>query len=170
MNFFSLIFAAQSDPSTQEIAKLPSVAGLFFRISISLALILLLTYGLLKLLKKQQTLEQRQKGWIEIYDYQPLGMNRGIYLIEILSRVYVVGVSEGQINILQEIEPENTAWLEIKENMMNRPEPLKSGLFRIKEFWKTGKNEPNSFERQLREQIDRAQRMYSAVKRGEHDE
>jgi flagellar biogenesis protein FliO len=175
MDFFPFILTAQSDPSTQEIAKLPSVAGLFFRIIISLALILLLTYGILKLLKKQQTLEQRQKGWIEIYDYQALGMNRGIYLMQIFSRIYVVGVSEGQINILQEIEPDNTAWLELKESMMNPPKPLKGGLFRMKELWKTlgqgpGKDETNSFQRQLQEQIDRAHRLTREVKRGEHDE
>ncbi len=175
IDIFPLILTAQTDASTQEIAKLPSVAGLFFRIIISLALILLLTYGMLKLLKKQQSLEQRQKRWIEIYDYQALGMNRGIYLMQIFSRIYVVGVSEGQINILQEIEPDNSTWLALKDSMMNRPESLKGGLFRMKELWKTvgqgpGKDEINSFERQLKEQIDRAQRMYSAVKRGEHDE
>ncbi|PKM89930.1 MAG: hypothetical protein CVU87_03860 [Firmicutes bacterium HGW-Firmicutes-12] len=165
----------------------PSMAGLFLRVVVSVGVIILLTYLVLRVIKKQQDIQQRisneRKGWIRIYDYQALGPNnRGIYLIEMFSSIYVVGVSENSLSVLKEIPEDNEEWLALKENM-NRPEEiLPLGLTRIFKnsvgvFNKKKDYSKNSFKQELSErlsaevnnQLDRTHRLYKRTSEGEND-
>lgn len=137
--------------------ELPSVAGLFFRIFASLSLIIILTYVVLNIVKKQQNLRQQQKEWVRIYDYQALGPNRGLYLLELYGSIIIAGVSEGQIAILKEINPDDEEWQEMKERLGNPPGVMPSNWRKILQdgwgrFQTDGKN-AGSFEKQLEEQL-----------------
>jgi flagellar biogenesis protein FliO len=164
----------------------PSMAGLFLRIIVSLSVIMLLTYLVLRVIKKQQDIRQRasneRKGWIRIYDYQALGPNnRGIFLLEIFSNIYVVGVTENSISVIKEIPDDNEEWLGLKDNLESPEEILPPrltrmlknniGIFRKKDYSK------NSFEQELSErlseevnnQLDRTHRLYQQTSGGEND-
>jgi len=173
--FSSSVLAVDEVAPVQQPLEMPSVAGLFFRIIISLIFILVITYFVMKLLKRQNDLQQRQKNWIKIFDYQGLGTNRGIYLMEILNDVYLVGVSEGQINILKEIDQSDDYWDDIKESFAkNQEEILPWGLEKlIKEnmgkFKLVNSQKENPFKKHLDDQLDRTSRLYRHVSRGGKD-
>lgn len=167
--------APEAGAEVQEPLELPSVAGLFFRIIISMFFILLITYAVMRLLKRQNDLQQRQKAWIRVLDYQGLGANRGIYLMEILNRDYLVGVSEGSINILLEIDQDDEYWRDIKDTLEEGqaeilPKSIEKlvtdglGRFKAREGLK-GK----SFENQLDKQLGRTNRLYDQLTRGGKD-
>lgn len=158
---------------TQQPVELPSMAGYFFRVLISLIVIIILTYLIINLIKKQNDFQQKQKSWIRIIDYQALGANRGIYLVDMLSAIYVLGVSEGQINILKEIDPNDDNWLIIRENLEQR-DVLPLGLVhKLKEGLKNlrSSKEPDNgrFKDQLEQQIKRSHRLYRQYTGGEGD-
>lgn len=172
----SALAVDETSPVQQPLA-MPSVAGLFFRIIISLIFILVITYVVMKLLKRQNDLQQRQKSWIRIFDYQGLGANRGIYLLELLNDVYVVGVSEGQINILREVDQNDDFWNDVKDSLEQKQEEiLPWGLEKlIKE--NLGKFKPNnnmrkesSFKKELDDQLGRTNRLYRQMSRGDKDD
>lgn len=173
--FGSSVLAVDEVTPVQQPQEMPSVAGLFLRIIISLIFILVITYVVMKLLKRQNDLQQRQKNWIRIFDYQGLGTNRGIYLMEILNDVYLVGVSEGQINILKEIDQSDDYWDDIKESFeKNQEEILPWGLEKlIKEnlgkFKLVNSQKEKPFKKQLDDQLDRTGRLYRQVSRGGKD-
>lgn len=125
-----LAFAEQNISISQQLQ--PSMAGLFIRSLLSLAVIVLLTYLVLRFIKKQQSIQQKirneRKGWIRIYDYQALGANKGLYLLELLSEICVVGVTENGINILKEIKEDSEEWLAIKEILNESEEIIPPGL------------------------------------------
>ncbi len=165
-------FALEEGTEAEQLRSLStfSVAGYVFRIIISLAFILAITYFVMRILKKQCSIQQRQKNWIRIFDYQGLAANRGIYLVEILGKVYVLGASEGQISILAEIDQDDEYWNDIKEDVINAQEELlpptmkkwvadNLGLFRK---YQKG----NCFSSELDKQLDRSQRLYRHISQG----
>lgn len=109
----------------------PNVGSLFLRVIFSLLLIIVLTYLVLKLIKRQQDVQQGQKLWIKILDYQALGGNRGIYLLEMFSNIYLVSSSEGQIAILKEINPNDDLWLDIKDDLIVNKDIVAPGIRNI---------------------------------------
>ena len=151
--------------SVNSFAEYPSVAGLFFRIVLSLIFILLIVSLVLKLLNKQQILRQNQKRWIKILDYQTLGANRGLYLLELYDLTCIVSVSDGQINILKEIDTQTEKLEEIQAEL-RQPEDLMTkglgklfnGRFPFKSH-RPEKKPENEFHLQLVEQLRRTQHL-----------
>lgn len=164
--------ADEVDPLVQNPLPYPGVGNLFFRIIISLVFILFLTYLVLKLLKRQNTLQLRQKSWIRIYDYQALGTNRGIYLMEMFSRIYLVAVTEGQVNILLEIDSDDEEWTDLRESLQSAQEEaiLPWGLGEaLKERWsklRTNSGDAKILKGDFSQQLDRAERLYRQVSKG----
>lgn len=156
----------------ETVMELPSVGGLFFRILSSLLVIILLTYFVLKLIKKQNNLRFKQKGWIRVFDYQALGSNRGIYLMELLGSVYIVGASEGHLGIIKEIDPTDEKWLEVKEQLHKNDEIISNSLqnmittginrWKAKDITPTPAETPFSLQldRQLTQQMERVNHLY----------
>lgn len=168
--------AEMADPSLGDPVPYPSMGNLFFRIIISLAFILFLTYLVLKLLKRQNALQLRQKSWIRIYDYQALGTNRGIYLMEMFSRIYLVAVAEGQVNILREIDDNDEEWIDLRESIQvgQDEDILPWGLGRVlKERWRMLRpGNPLDEERikgDFSQQLQRADRLFRQVSKGGKD-
>lgn len=152
--------------------ELPSTAGYFLQIIVTMIFIVFVTYLVMKLLKRQINLQQRQKNWIRIYDYQGLGNNRGIYLAEILGQIYVMAICDGKFSILQEIDPEDENWLAIKDGLEEgQEEILPPGLKK----WLTGNvgllrsrktAAEKNFEKELDEQLARSQRLFRHISKG----
>lgn len=129
----------------------PDMATLFMRALISMAVILLLTYFVLRLIKRQQDLQQKRRNdsklWIKVYDYQALGPNRGIYLIELFSRVYVVGASENGMNILREVAPDDEEWLAVQDVLSDPGNIIPPGFDKFIGRWR------NSFKHEMSRQL-----------------
>ncbi len=157
------VYAASEEVVTE--LKEPSMAGYFFRIVFSLAAVLILTYLVLKFLKKQNKLRQNQKSWIKVLDYHGLGLNKGIYLIELFSAIYVVGMSENGFNIIKEIERESEEWEQVQAELANGT--INSlGITKILQR-DTGSSK---FGIQLKEQLSRTQDLYRQITRGDRNE
>lgn len=150
--------------SVNKFAEYPSVAGLFFRIVLSLIFILFVVSLVLKILNKQQNLRQNQKMWIKILDYQTLGPNRGLYLLELYDITCIVSVCEGEINILKEINTKTEKWQETKEALVEAEDLISKGIGKLfnGRFSTKRSNEKftgNEFQQQLVEQLRRTQHL-----------
>lgn len=144
----------------------PDMATLFMRALISMVVILLLTYFVLRLIKRQQDIQLKRQNdsklWIRIYDYQALGPNRGIYLIELFSRIYVVGATENGINILREVAPDDEEWLAVKDMLSVPGKIIPPGFHKFIGRWR--KDFKDEMSRQLNadvsEQLTKMQQLY----------
>lgn len=151
--------ATQEVPATPQLE--PSMAGLFLRVVLTLAVIIFLTYIVLRIIKRQQSIQQKisneRKGWVRVYDYQGLGANRGLYLVELFSGVCVLGVSENGITLLKEIPEDNEEWLALKDNLEMPEEVLPPGLagfFRnVAGLFPKNDQAPKSFAKELSESL-----------------
>ena len=85
-----------------EKAALPSMAGLFFKIVLCLVVITALTYGLMRLLRRQ--FKTSSSSLINVIDQLSLGPNRGVYLANIAGRIVALGITDHQIVKILEIE------------------------------------------------------------------
>lgn len=167
---------ATTSEDSEIITELPSMGGYLLRIILSMIFIVAITYLAMKLLRRQSNLMQRQKSWIKIYDYQGLGSNRGIYLLEILGSVYIMGISEGQFSILKEVDPNDEYWNDIKDDLENiREEIIPAGLKKwfsrdIGMYGRSTSSPVGSFENELDKQLDRSQRLFHRISRGGKDD
>jgi flagellar biogenesis protein FliO len=144
----------------------PSMGNMLLRIAISLIVVFLLLYVLLRVLRRQNQLRLDQKSWIKVHDYFSLGINRGVYLMEIMSRVYVVTMAEGHVHILREIDPDDPEWETLKDELAQRNTRI---LPDFKGFF--GKNRSNgSFRSELDRQMQRSRRLSQKIKGEQSDE
>lgn len=75
----------------------------FLKLAAVLAIIVLAVWLLLKLFGKQ--IRSRMQGsWLRVIDEVSLGQNRGVVLCEIGGRIYALGVTDHQINMLFDID------------------------------------------------------------------
>lgn len=170
----TIIALAQQEENAIAQQFQPSMASLFIRTVISLAIVLVLTYLVIKVIKKQQDVQQKlqnsQKGWIRIYDYQALAPNRGIYLIELFSKIYLVGSSESNINILKEVPADDEEWLAYREELEKTPGVIPAGLlgllkqktdqFRIKKAETFQQELSTQLKKEVDDQRERTHRLY----------
>lgn len=153
------------------VMELPSAGALFFRILLSLLLIVGVIYIILKIINQQQKLRDNQRRWVKLLDYQPLGANRGLYLIEIYDLTCIVAVSDGQISVLKEIDTNTKKWEEIKDNLQQIDDILPSGIGKILRsklpFRKSSeKAKESSFQQQLAEQFRKSQHLSQEISKG----
>ncbi|NLC08054.1 MAG: FliO/MopB family protein [Syntrophomonadaceae bacterium] len=87
------------EPQVQEP---PGVGGLLFKILVSVLVIVILSYGLIRLFGKG--LKLQGGTWISILDHVSLGPNRGIYLVDIGGKVLVLGMTDHNMVKIMEIE------------------------------------------------------------------
>lgn len=174
------IAAENENPALVQVQQMPSMAGYFFRVLVSLLIILVLTYLVIRVIKKQQEIGQRMertgKDWIRVFDYYNLGVNRGIYLAQIFSAVYIIAVSDNHLSILKEIDPSDEEWQSIRENLEKQKEIIPSGwLKRLTASLKGSRREDfktvldHNLNSQISGQLDRTRRLYRQIKRGGQD-
>ncbi len=169
----TVLFTAGNEGAEMSAGTVPSMSGLFFRVLISFILIILLLYGVLKLLKKQQEIrlqiQQDRKNWIKVYDYQELGTGKGVYLTEIMSKVCILGVTDNNVSLLKEIESEDETWQDIKDGLIDKRKENPKG---IGGFFSTSLKEELEGQKNnvIDEQLQRTRRLFNRVKGGNGDE
>jgi flagellar protein FliO/FliZ len=80
-----------------------SVVGLLLRLILSLVLIVGLIYGSLYLLKRTQGKKSSLGKNIEVLERSFISPKKGIFVVKVLSKVLVLGVTESSINCLAEL-------------------------------------------------------------------
>lgn len=92
--------------SRQEKDEAPQSNNLFvnfLKLIVVLGLIVAAAWSIIRLFGRQLS-RKIQGDWLYVADEVMIGQNRGIVLCEIGGRVYALGVTDGQINLLFEVE------------------------------------------------------------------
>ncbi len=74
----------------------------FLKLIVVLGLIVLVTWFIIRIFGRQMT-NKMQGTWIQVVDEITLGENRGIVLCEVGEKLYAIGVTDHNINLLFEI-------------------------------------------------------------------
>ncbi len=85
-----------------QVAPMPSMFALLLRLIVSLIIIAGLAYLTMKILRRNIKVLSRGAN-INVLDQYSFSLNKGIFITEIAGRVYVLGVTEHNINLLTEI-------------------------------------------------------------------
>lgn len=80
----------------------PSMFSLLAKLLISLIIVGGLAYLTIKFLKKNAQITSASEN-ISILDQYSMGMNKGLFIVEIAEKVLVLGVTDHNINVLYEI-------------------------------------------------------------------
>ncbi len=104
------LMGGPGDASPLPSAELPSYGGLLIKTIVALVIVIglawvLLRWGLPKLLPGQS----RGHGEIEVLDRQPLDGRRSVVLVKAYGRHLLLGVAEGSVTLLSEIDAEAVA-------------------------------------------------------------
>lgn len=75
----------------------------FFKLVLVLGIILVAAWSIIRLFTKQYNAKM-QGTWMHVVDEVMLGQNRGIVLCEVGGKVYAIGVTDKEINLLFEVE------------------------------------------------------------------
>lgn len=92
--------------SRQEKDEAPQSNNLFInflKLVVVLGLIVAAAWSIIRLFGRQVS-RKIQGDWLYVADEVMIGQNRGVVLCEIGGRVYALGVTDGQINLLFEVE------------------------------------------------------------------
>jgi flagellar biogenesis protein FliO len=143
-----------------------SMGSVLLRVLFSLAVVGVLLYFLLKLLRRQNELRLEQKDWIKVHDYFSLGMNRGVYLMEVMSKLYVVAISEGNIRILHEMNVDSPEWEALKDGLTRK----RDGSFSLLKGFFDRKLPDRDFRSVLSRQMQRSRRLFRKFKGEQSDE
>lgn len=90
------------DKQDQMQVKSPSLFLSFLKLIVALGLIIGAAWAVLQLFNRQMNL-RTQGTWINVVDQVVLGQNRGIILCEIGEKLYALGVTDHNINLLFEV-------------------------------------------------------------------
>lgn len=149
---------AVADP---QVTPMPSIFSLFFRLFVSLIIIVGLAYLMMKLLHKNMKVLSRGAS-INVLDQYAFSINKGIYITLIAGKVYVLGVTDQNINLITEITDE-TVIDEIAARAREREmEPIipPSIMERILPgFMGQNVSQGNSFHSHIQKQIKKLQKM-----------
>jgi len=118
--FWAAIAWAESLPELNyqqpEAYPLPGIGSLLLRFVISLAAVIVLAFLVIKFFQRKLFVF-RSGSWIRVLDQVAVGPNKGLLLVEIAGKVYVLGVTEHNITRLLEInDPEEVAALLAEES------------------------------------------------------
>ena len=85
----------------------PSMLGLFFRLMVSLVIIVGLAYLVMRLMRKNMRVLSRAEN-IKVLDHHSFSLNKGVYITQIAGQVYVLGITDHNINLITEITDSET--------------------------------------------------------------
>src|SRR5665647_241605 len=75
----------------------------FFKLILVLGVIIAAAWSIIRLFAKQVSTKM-QGTWLHVVDEVMLGQNRGLVLCEVSGKIYALGVTDGQINLLFEVD------------------------------------------------------------------
>lgn len=130
-----------------------NIGFLLVRYLIAVIFVVSLLYFTLKYITKKNEPKYQDGNWSNVLDYNYMGNNRGLYLVEINNEGYVIGSTENSLNLLTKIEK-------------NDFEKIKSEIILNKEFndftinpFK--KKEQDSFQNHLKQNIKIAEKYFN---------
>ena len=92
-----------SETNTDQTQNQPSTIGLFFKMIFALAIVVLLAYVALKILKKSTTIANSDDPFLRHVSHLALNSNRSVDVVTILDHAYILGVSDNAVNLVGEI-------------------------------------------------------------------
>ncbi|MDD4802265.1 MAG: flagellar biosynthetic protein FliO [Syntrophomonas sp.] len=100
----------------------------FLKLILVLAIIVAAAWAIIRLFAKQIN-SKMQGTWLHVVDEVMLGQNRGLVLCEVSGRIYALGVTDSQINLLFEVnDPQLLAEINTADYDLNtKNEPPLSG-------------------------------------------
>ncbi|PKM77672.1 MAG: flagellar biosynthetic protein FliO [Firmicutes bacterium HGW-Firmicutes-15] len=75
----------------------------FLKLILVLMVIIAAAWSIIRLFAKQVSTKM-QGSWLHVVDEVMLGQNRGLVLCEVSGKIYALGVTDGQINLLFEVD------------------------------------------------------------------
>jgi flagellar biogenesis protein FliO len=111
--FFSPLFAFANQElnlpaSTTDAINLTegttSIGLLLVRYLIAVIFVVSLLYFTLKYIGHKNEPKYKEGNWVNVLDYNYMGNNRGLYLVEISNQGYVIGSTENSMNLLTKLE------------------------------------------------------------------
>jgi flagellar protein FliO/FliZ len=158
MNEFNQAYDQQDTSNSQSHS---SLLWNFIKLVIVLGLLICAAVSIIKLFGRQVN-SRMQGNWLHLVDEVIMGQNRGLVLCEIAGKIYALGVTDHNINLLFEINDPQLAKeisetnlqeiIERKDTVLSIADKLK-GLFRIKKQPSlTGKNFHILMEEQAKKQ------------------
>lgn len=140
----------------------------FVKLIIVLGLIIGAAWSIIRLFGKQVN-TRMQGNWLHLVDEIMMGQNRGIVLCEIAGKIYALGVTEHNINLLFEIDNPQLV-REISETnleeLIQKNDPLKNLLDKLGSLKKNGQHSSvpvKNFELLMNEQT---KKLHNLTKQG----
>lgn len=130
-----------------------NIGFLLVRYLIAVIFVVSLLYFTLKFITKKNEPQYKDGNWVNVLDYNYMGNNRGLYLVEINNEGYVIGSTENSMNLLTKIEDQEF-------------EKIKSEILINKEFNDFTMNpfkkkEKDSFQKHLKQNIKIAEKYFN---------
>ncbi|MFZ7104607.1 MAG: FliO/MopB family protein [Peptococcaceae bacterium] len=147
----------------QQLETTTNIGMLLLRYLLSVIGILILTYLGVKFFARSQAYPRPMYGdWIQVIDQMPLGTNKGIYLLEIEGKGYVMGITDQQINVITTIEEEKRL-----DELRELSVPQGTGKMPGFSFLKFRKKK--NFQSTLQQYLRQTQELYDNQKKGDRN-
>ena len=109
----------------------PASAFSIIRVILTLAVVAAAIYGLVFFIKRGSRGGAGQDPFLKILASVSLGANRGVHIISVGSKAWLVGAAEGGVNLIAEIEEKETLDAMVLENSRKSAAP---GIGRFGDF------------------------------------
>lgn len=129
-----------------------NIGFLLVRYLIAVVFVVSLLYFTLKYITKKNEPKYREGNWSNVLDFNYMGNNRGLYLVEINNEGYVIGSTENSLNLLTKIDKQD--FEKIKSEMILNKE------FNDFTFNPFKKKEQESFQNHLKQNIKLAEKYF----------
>lgn len=138
----------------------PNMVSLFLRLLVSLVIIVGLAYVAVKVMRKNMKVLTKAES-IRVLDHYAFSLNKGVYITYIAGKVYVLGVTDHNINLISEITDRQMADDLMARAIERENEPIipPSLLERIFPGFQQKVSEKGSFNTHIQKQIKKLQAM-----------
>ena len=114
-----------------EANELPGVGfGDFLRVILVLALVILLIYAFVWMLKKFTAVKAEGTDAIRLFSTRPLKGDAALHLVEAGNRIFLIASSSNSVNLISEIDDKESID-EIRLNASRTPQPISGGFARL---------------------------------------
>lgn len=83
-----------------------SAAGAFFKMILVLIIVILIIYGLSRLFKKFTVQSNNEDPFLRVVSEVKLAPGKTVNVITLLNKAYIIGVTDGAINVIGQVEDE----------------------------------------------------------------